>query len=217
MYAFSGILAALHHRERTGEGATLAVSLLDALAEWMSQPALWRRHSGREPVRAGAHHASIAPYGPYAVAGGRTIHLAVQNEREWRRLVVDVLDAPELAEDPRFGTNAGRVAHRAALDAELLPRLARLPEAELVERLERAAIAFARVRTVGEFLEHEDLAARDRWLDVPVRGGTARTVRPPLIWDGADLRSGPVPALGEHTEAVLIELGLAPPTGIHEA
>jgi itaconate CoA-transferase len=206
MYAFSGILAALHHRTRTGEGATLAVSLMDALAEWMSQPALWRRYSGHEPVRAGGHHASIAPYGPYSAGDGSTVHLAVQNEREWNRLTVQVLDAPELTADPRFVTNADRVQHRPALDAELLRHLALMTGPELLARLEQAEIAHARTRSVGEFLEHEDLAARDRWMDVPLPSGSARTVRPPLDWAGIEMPVGAVPALGEHTAAVLAEL-----------
>jgi formyl-CoA transferase len=207
MYAFSGILAALHHRTRTGEGATLSVSLLDALAEWMSQPALWRRYSGEEPVRSGAHHASIAPYGPYLAGDGEPVHLAVQNEREWRRLTEHVLLAPELAEDPRFATNADRVRHRPALDAELAGRLEQLTGAELLIRLERAEIAHARTRSMGEFLAHEDLAARDRWMDVALPAGSARTVRPPLQWAGLEWNAGPVPSLGEHTAAVLAELG----------
>jgi formyl-CoA transferase len=206
MYAFSGILAALHHRARTGEGATLAVSLMDALAEWMSQPALWRRYSGQEPDRAGGHHASIAPYGPYGAGDGSTVHLAVQNEREWDRLCVQVLEAPGLAADPRFVTNADRVQHRPALDAEILRRLARMAGPELLARLERAEIAHARTRSVGEFLEHEDLAARDRSMDFPLPAGSARTVRPPLDWAGTELHVGPVPGLGEHTAAVLAEL-----------
>ncbi|MFF3867702.1 CaiB/BaiF CoA transferase family protein [Micromonospora sp. NPDC001898] len=204
VYAYSGILTALYHRERTGEGCALEVSLFDALAEWMSQPALMAQYTGTDPRRFGAHHTVIAPYGPYPVADG-TVQLAVQNEREWRRFAFEVLEAPALADDPRFDSNSDRVAHRADLDQELARWMSRFTVTEITARLDRAGIANATVNTVTDFLDHVQLTARNRWTNVATPAGEVRTLLPPVTSEQIDVRVDPVPALGQHTRTVLAE------------
>ncbi|MBV9819836.1 MAG: CoA transferase [Solirubrobacterales bacterium] len=205
MYAFSAILAALYTRERTGEGASLGVSLFDALAEWMSYPAYYTRYGGQAPVRAGLSHAAIAPYGPFRARGGEEIVLAVQNDPEWRALCREVLEEPQTADDPRFVTNDDRVANRVAVDELLGESFARLTVDELLERLARARIAVGRLRTVEGFLEHPAIVERDRMTSVDSPVGEIQAVLPPIDWVGQDPQMRDVPALGAHTDAVLAE------------
>ncbi len=207
MYAFCGILAALYRRERTGRGALLEVSLLDALAEWMGYPLYYTAYGGRPPARTGAHHATIAPYGPFPTRDG-TLFLAVQNDGEWERLCREVLGRPDLATDPRFATNPDRLAHREELEATLREALARWTAEDLAARLQAADLAYARLRTVEELRDHPQLRARNRWREVPSPVGPLLALVPPVTADEEPVL-GPVPALGEHTEAVLRELGLA--------
>src|SRR5919202_2414656 len=162
MYAYSSILAALLRRERTGEGAALEVSLFESLGEWMGFPAYYAMYGGREPPRSGALHASIAPYGPFECGDGEQIFLGVQNEREWERFCEAVLGRPEMAKDELYDDNSRRVENRKALEEEISALLAELSSDEALKRLERAGIANARMRTVREFIEHPQLAARDR-------------------------------------------------------
>ena len=208
MYAFSSILAALFRRERTGSGATLEISLFDALAEWMGFPALYTAYAGSQPPRSGAHHAVIAPYGPYAAGDGGVVYLAVQNDREWRRFCDQVIAQPSAATDGRFDTNPRRVQHRAALDALIEAAFAPFGADDVVTRLERAGIASARMNTVAEFLRHPQLTARDRWRTVGSPAGEIRALAPPFHIDDERLPMGPVPAVGEHTDAILGELGI---------
>ena len=207
MYAYSGILAALLRRERTGEGSGLEVSLFDALAEWMGYPAYFTAYGGAAPPRTGARHAAIAPYGPYAAGDGRVVYLGLQNEREWARFCEDVLQRPELASDQRFTSNSSRVEHHAALAAVIADAFAPFTAAEIVARLERAGIANARMNTVGEFLDHPQLAARNRWRNVDSPVGPLRALLPPFDLDGLEPPMGAIPAVGEHTERILQELG----------
>ncbi len=206
MYAFSGVLTALYRRLATGEGATIEVSLFEALAEWVGQPAHFTAGAGRQPGRFGAQHATIAPYGPFEDGDGHTVLVAIQNEPEWSRFCSLVLLAPDVAEDPRFTSSTLRVAHRAEVNATIAQAFAAVSSTELEARLTAARIAFAGVNTVSEFLEHPVLAARDRWRTVETENGPVRALLPPLDL-GAEARMGPVPALGDHTAAILAELG----------
>jgi itaconate CoA-transferase len=209
MYAFSGVLAALYERERTGAGTSLDVAMLDALGEWMSQPYLYSVYGGAELERTGARHASISPYGPYQVADGQ-VFLGLQNDREWAVLCRDILGRPDLIDDPRFATNPSRVRHDDDLTPIIEEALRGLTAAEVEARLDQAGIANARLRTPAEFAAHPQLAARDRWRDVDTPGGRVRALLPPVTTPGREAAMGPVPALGQHTDAILTELGLNP-------
>lgn len=208
MYAYSGVLTALLTRAQTGHGTALEVSLFDALSEWMGFPLYYATYGGTEPRRAGASHAAIAPYGPYAAGDGETVYLAIQNEREWARFCASVLEAPELTADPRFATNAGRVANRGELDAILAERLRPLSSADLIARLDAASIANARMNTVGELAVHPQLVERRRWRTIGSPVGPIRALLPPVLMDDVDPVMQPIPAVGEHTDAVLRELGI---------
>ena len=207
MYAFSGILAALLRRERTGEGAALEVSLFDAVAEWMGYPAYYTGYGGGAPARTGARHAAIAPYGPYVAGDGKAVYFGIQNDREWARFCERVLGRPELAVDPRFSSNASRVEHQAALDEVIATSFAPLTAAAAIERLDAAGIANARMNTVREFLDHPQLAARNRWRHVDSPVGPLRALVPPFTLDGQEPRMDAIPAVGQHTDAILGELG----------
>ena len=208
MYAFSGILAALFRRERTGGGAVLDVSMFDALAEWMGYPAYYSGYGGVPLPRSGAAHAAIAPYGPYTAGDGKVVYLGLQNEREWARFCADVLEQPSLATDPRFSANAERVANRPALDAFITAAFAAHSAEQVLLRLDAAQIANARMNTVQEFIDHPQLAARDRWRTVESPAGPIRALVPPFGLDDVEPKMGPIPAIGEHTDAILGELGV---------
>jgi itaconate CoA-transferase len=208
MYAFANIIAALLHRERTGAGTAFEVTMLDALVEWMGHPVHATDHTGANPPRVGLSHPVIAPYDAYRTADGHEVVLGVQNDREWVRLATDVLRRPELAADAEFATNVARVRNRAAVDASVGAAIGTMTLPEAVASLDAAGIANAELRTIADVLTHPQLQARDRWRTVSTPGGSVRTLRPPLEPVG-EAPMGPVPALGEHTEAVRAELGLA--------
>ena len=207
MYAYSGILTALLMRHRTGEGTRVEVSMLEALSEWMGYPLYYGVYGGTPPERSGARHAVIAPYGPFAGGDGEVVYLGIQNEREWQAFCVGVLDQPDLATDPRFVSNAERVQHREALDAEIETVFGGMNTTEILERLESARIANARLRTVQQLSDHPQLAARERWRNVDTPAGSIRATLPPASIDGVVPVMAPVPALGAHTDAILDELG----------
>jgi crotonobetainyl-CoA:carnitine CoA-transferase CaiB-like acyl-CoA transferase len=204
MYAYSGVLTALYERERTGRGSSFTVSLLDALGEWMTQPYLYTVYGGQEPRRTGARHASISPYGPYQARGGE-VFIGLQNEREWAVLCEHVLGRPDLTVDERFATNPARVKHDEELTAIIEGVLGSISPDEVVARLDAAGIASARLRTPAEFAAHPQLAARDRWREAGTPAGPVRTLLPPVTVPGRPAAMGAVPALGQHTEAVLAE------------
>ena len=206
MYAYSGVLTALLRRALTGEATAVEVSLFEALAEWMGAPAYYTRHGGRAPERMGIEHATIAPYGPFAVADG-TVLLAVQNDREWAALCTALLSQPELAGDPRFAVNSARVARRAEVNALVGEPLGRLPGEAALALLQSAGIAAARINQVSDFLDHPVLAQRHRWREIAVPGGTAQALLPPAALAGIEPVMGPVPAAGQHTSDILRELG----------
>ncbi|MER6748631.1 CaiB/BaiF CoA-transferase family protein [Streptomyces sp. PDY-4] len=207
MYAYSGVLTALYTRATTGTAHPVEVSLFEALAEWMGQPAYYTRYGGAQPPRLGTQHATIAPYGTYRAADGREVLFSVQNEREWAALCEKFLGRPELTADPRFATGSDRVAHRDELNTVIAERVARQDAAELLEELEAIGVACAGVNDVAAFLDHPVLAARDRWREVAVPGATVEALLPPADLAGLPARMDPVPAVGEHTESILRELG----------
>ena len=207
VYAFSGILTALYQRERTGQGCALDVSLFDALGEWMGYPAYFTAYGGEPPPRAGASHATIAPYGPFTAGDGRQINLSVQNEREWRAFCVGVLELPGLADDARFASNSQRVANRAALDEQIAAVFGSLTSEALVERLDRAQIANAHMNDLRDFWNHPQLEARDRWRQVDSPVGPLQALLPPVNLEGVEPRMDAIPAVGQHTDAILSALG----------
>ena len=207
MYAYSGILSALFARERTGAGATLEVSLFDALAEWMGAPAYYTAYCGTEPPRSGDAHATIAPYELFTTGEGDGVYIAIQNDREWRRLCADVLGQAAIADDRRFATNADRVRHRGELRAVIAAVFEAQPTGVMLARLEAAEIACARRNSVDAFVKHPQLAERDRWRTVGSPAGPLRAVAPPVNVLGVEPVMGAIPALGEHTAAILEQLG----------
>jgi crotonobetainyl-CoA:carnitine CoA-transferase CaiB-like acyl-CoA transferase len=210
MYAYSGVLTALYQRERTGQGTSIEVAMLDTLGEWMSQPVYYSVYGDRPVPRTGARHASIAPYGPYAAAEGEQLFLGLQNDREWAVLCEQTLHRPDLITDSRFRTNPRRVAHDAELTGILEAAFRATPAAQLMAELDAAGIACARLRSPAEFAAHPQLAARDRWREVETPGGPVRALLPPVSMPGPEAAMGAVPALGQHTAAIRAELGFPP-------
>ena len=208
MYAFSGVLAALYERGRTGTGATLSVAMLDAVGEWMMQPTYLSVYGEKPFRRTGARHASIAPSGPYRCADG-TVVLGVQSDREWALLCREILGRPELVADPRCARNTERVAHVEMITEVIEEALADQPVDEVVRALELCGLACARMRTPQEFYDHPQLAARDRWRDVGSPGGQIRALLPPVTFEGQEAAMGDVPGLGQHSEALRREFGPA--------
>ena len=206
MYAYSGILTALLARHQTGQGQVIEVSMLEALAEWMGYP-LYYTLGGSPPARNGASHAAIAPYGPFATGDGGTIVLGIQNEREWQQFCQIVLQQPALATDERFTGNGQRVKHRPALHEAIDAVFSQLTLSEVVERLEAADIANGEMRTMQGLLDHPQLAARQRWQEVDSPVGKLPALLPAATLSDGEARFAPIPALGEHTEAILAELG----------
>ena len=205
LYAYSSILAALFAREHTGRGQRIDISMLECLAEWMMPPLYVWRGTGAIAARVGVRHNMIVPYGAYACADGSVL-FAIQNDREWRHLCADVLGKPGLADDPRFVTNAARLANRAELEALIDQTLRANTRADVEARLEQAGIATARVNGVPEVAAHAQLAARHRWATVDSPGGSIPALLPPHNLEGVVPRMGRVPALGEHMNEVLAEL-----------
>jgi itaconate CoA-transferase len=191
----------------TGSGALLDISMFDALAEWMGYPAYYTGYGGAPLPRTGARHAAIAPYGPYAAGDGHVVYLGLQNEREWARFCADVLERPALASDPQFGSNALRVKNHDELAPIIVKAFEKMTAQQVVEKLDGAQIANARMNTVDEFLQHPQLVERGKWKDVESPAGPLRALVPPFGFDDMEPRMGPIPGLGEHTDAILGELG----------
>ncbi|MFI6310091.1 CaiB/BaiF CoA transferase family protein [Nocardia fusca] len=209
MYAYTGILTALLQRNLSGEGATIEISMLEALAEWMGYPLNYAMYGGVAPARTGARHAAIYPYGPFACGKG-LVFLGLQNEREWATFCEKILGDAELAADPRFVRNSLRVENADMLRNEIERVLADSTAEEVAERLEAAGIANALLRDMHELAEHPQLEARDRWRDYNSPVGRLRGLIPPVTVVGAEPIMGAIPDIGEHTDQVLAELGLAP-------
>ncbi len=209
MYAYSNILAALIRRGKTGTGCRIDVSMLESMVEWMSFPMYYAFDGAPPPPRAGASHATIYPYGPFAAGDGRTVMLGLQNEREWKLFCEKVLRQPALAADTRFDANAKRVANKPALQALITEAFSSLNAEQVVERLEDAQIANANVSTMADVWAHPQLKARGRWTQVGTSAGPIPALRPPGMPESFDARMDDVPALGQHSDAILAELGYA--------
>jgi itaconate CoA-transferase len=207
MYAYSNILSALLLRGRTGEGSHIDVSMLEALGEWMNYPLYYTFEGAPPPPRTGASHAAIFPYGPFAANDGGTVVLGLQNEREWKLFCELVLQQPALAADTRFDSNAKRNQQREALGAIVLEVFAGLTTEQLVARLDQAQIANARMNDMAGVWSHPQLAARNRWTTIGTPSGEVPALLPPGRVSSFDYRMGAVPAVGEHTQAILRELG----------
>ena len=207
MYAYTNILAALMHRQQTGEGQRIDVSMLESLTEWMSYPLYYAFDGAPPPPRTGASHATIYPYGPFAAGDGKTVMLGLQNEREWKIFCDKVLLQPELAAEARFASNAKRSASRDELSALILQAFASLTAAQVAERLETAGIANAQVNTMAEVWAHPQLKARERWRQVQTSAGAIPALLPPGSWQHGEPRMDAVPALGQHTDAILSRYG----------
>jgi itaconate CoA-transferase len=210
MYAYSGILTALLQRERTGRGTRVEVSMLEALVEWMGYPIYYGSYGGRPPGRTGATHPSIAPYGPHRTGDGKAVVLGLQNEREWAVFCEEVLRRPDLATDRRFTSNSARVANRTELTRIIEESFAGATADDVVARLDSAGIANGRLNTIADVARHPQLAARDRFCDVQTSAGPVAATLPPANLEGVTPSMGAVPALGQHTEAVLLSLGYSP-------
>ncbi len=207
MYAYSGVLTALFMRERTGCGSAFEVSMLEALGEWMSFPTYYTGSGDHVLTRTGARHAAIAPYGPFAGADGEVVFLGVQSEREWKTFCRVVLLRPDLARDARFDSNAKRVANLGELHQQIEQVFAGLRVDDIIVRLEQAAIAYARRNSVQQFAGHPQLEARGRWSEVGSPVGPLRAMIPPVTMTGVSARMDAIPDVGQHTDAILDELG----------
>ncbi|CAB3786097.1 CaiB/BaiF CoA transferase family protein [Pararobbsia alpina] len=206
MYAYSGILAAIIERGRTGRGTRLDVSMLEAMTEWMSFPMYYAFNGASPPPRAGASHATIYPYGPFKANDGKTVILGLQNEREWVKFCQIVLDAPALATDERFASNASRSRNREELRSIIETVFGSMNSDELVTRLDVADIANGRVNDMHSVWEHPQLKARKRWRTVGSPVGKIPALLPPG-GDPFEIRMDPIPAVGQHTDSILVELG----------
>ena len=210
MYAYSAVLAALIQRGITGEGSHIDVSMLECLAEWMGNPLYYGFEGQAQAARAGASHPSIYPYGPFTAGDGKTVLFGLQNEREWKAFCEQVLAHPELATDERFDANAKRSAHRVELKQRIESLLQPLTAAQCIERLDAANIGNASVNDIADVWAHPQLRARERWLEVGSPVGPIPALKPPADNDRFAPRMDPVPALGEHTDAILQALGYGP-------
>lgn len=207
MYAYSNILAALMHKQQTGQGQRIDVSMLESLTEWMSYPLYYAFEGAAPPPRSGASHATIYPYGPFPAGDGKTVMLGLQNEREWKIFCEKVLLQPALATDERFATNAKRSAQRAVLSALMVEAFSSLSVQQLVQRLEQSGIANAQVNSMPEVWAHPQLKARGRWREVATPVGPIPALLPPGSWQHGAPRMDAVPALGQHTDAILSRYG----------
>lgn len=207
MYAHSAILTALFHRERTGVATAIEVSLFDALTEWMGHPMYFTMYSRQPPERTGSAHATVFPYGSFMAGDGNLVQFGIQNEREWVQFCGSVLDQPAVAVDARFMTNAARSDHRAELTALIEAAFAEYSAADVIARLDTAQIANARLNDIVGLIAHPQLSERDRWREVDSPNGPIAALRPPAIMHGLGERFDPIPAVGQHTDAILGSLG----------
>jgi crotonobetainyl-CoA:carnitine CoA-transferase CaiB-like acyl-CoA transferase len=209
MYAYSNILAALLQRGKTGKGSVIDISMLESLGEWMSFPMYYAFDGAEPPLRNGASHATIYPYGPFKAGDGGTIMLGLQNEREWVLFCELVLDNVALGKDERFDGNFKRNEKREELLAVIDACFSKLTTEQVIAKLDKAQIANARLNDMAGLWQHDQLKARHRWVDVDTPAGPIPALLPPGINDSYDYRMDPIPAVGEHTHQILSEIGLS--------
>ena len=207
VYAAMGIIAALYERRATGQGRIVETSLFDALTEWMGYPVYYTLYGGEPPARAGVRHATVVPYGSYRCGDGTAVNLAVQTELQWRLFCRDVCEHPEWETDPRFATSSDRRINRDALETAIEDAFAAHPRDEITRRLEAADIPYGDVHSVASFIEHPQLAARDRWREIDSPAGPLRALLPPITLEGVPPIMGAIPDVGEQTDQILGELG----------
>ena len=207
MYAYTNILAALIQRGRTGKGSRIDISMLESMAEWMSFPLYYAYDGAEPPPRAGASHATIYPYGPFPAGDGKIVMLGLQNEREWAIFCDKVLEQPELKTDARFSSNPRSSAARQELYRIISDLFSKMPAEEIFRRLDNAQIGNARMNDMQEVWEHAQLAARSRWREVDTPVGKIKAMLPPGVPENFDPRMDPIPGVGQHTDAILGELG----------
>jgi len=206
LHAYAAILGALYQRERTGKGTRIEVTMFEAMVEWMMHPLYYTHFGGRAPQRSGPDHATIVPYGKFRASDG-SVMLGIQNEREWATFCDKVLGQPQLARDPRYDSNSKRTAARAEVVALIEKVFAAMTAAQVIEKLDAAAIANARMNTPEEVWNHPQLKARNRWREVGSPVGAIPAPLPPASFSGIEVRMDPIPAVGEHTERILREIG----------
>ncbi|MBU3617013.1 CaiB/BaiF CoA-transferase family protein [Polynucleobacter sp. JS-Polo-80-F4] len=209
MYAYTNILAALLQRGKTGKGSVIDISMLESLGEWMSFPMYYAYKGAEPPPRNGASHATIYPYGPFKAGDGKTVMLGLQNEREWVQFCELVLENSALAKDERFDRNFKRNEKRIELLEIIDACFSKLTSEQLIARLEKAQIANAHLNDMEGLWKHEQLKARNRWTEVDTPNGAIAALLPPGLNDSYDYRMDPIPAVGEHTDSILKELGIA--------
>ena len=207
MYAYTNILAALIQRGRNGKGSRIDISMLESMVEWMSFPLYYSYEGAQSPVRAGASHATIYPYGPFPAGDGKIVMLGLQNEREWAVFCDKVLEQPELKTDPRFSSGPRRSTARKELFLIIAAAFSKLTAEQIVRRLDDAQIGNARMNDMREVWEHAQLRARERWMDVDSPVGKIKAMLPPGVPDSFEPRMDPIPGIGQHTDAILGELG----------
>ena len=207
MYAYSGILTALYQREKTGKGTRVDVTMFESLAEWMSHPLNYTHFGGKPPQRSGPDHATIVPYGRFKCGDGAYVMLGIQNEREWAKFCAGVLGMPGLATDDKYNNNTKRTSRRAEVVALIETVFARMKAEEVVARLDAADIANARINTPQEVWDHPQLKARNRWREVGSPAGPLPVLLPPVTMPEFEARLDPIPAIGEHTDRVLADIG----------
>jgi len=207
MYAYTNILAGLIQRGKTGRGCNIDVSMLESMAEWMSFPLYYAYDGAQPPVRAGASHATIYPYGPFPAGDGKFVMLGLQNEREWAIFCDKVLGQPALKTDERFSSGPRRSNARKELHRVIADAFSKLSAQQIVERLDEAQIGNARMNDMHEVWDHAQLRARGRWVEIDSPAGKIKAMLPPGVPESFEPRMDPIPAVGQHTDAILRELG----------
>jgi len=207
MYAYTNILAGLIQRGKTGRGCNIDVSMLESMAEWMSFPLYYAYDGAQPPVRAGASHATIYPYGPFPAGDGKFVMLGLQNEREWAIFCDKVLGQPALKTDERFSSGPRRSNARKELHRVIADAFSKLSAQQIVERLDEAQIGNARMNDMHEVWDHAQLRARGRWVEIDSPAGRIKAMLPPGVPESFEPRMDPIPAVGQHTDAILRELG----------